>query len=664
MIPHETVDRILDAARIEDVVGDFVSLKRRGANFIACCPFHNEKTPSFYVSPAKGIFKCFGCGKSGTAVGFVMEHEGCSYVEALRYLAKKYHIEVVEKEETPEEIAERQHSESLYLVSDFAGKFFRETLMSESGKAGYAYFKTRGLEDATIEKFGLGWSPSSRTALLKAARRAGYKEEFLIDAGLCYRRDDGKVTDRFYERAMFPIHSPSGRILAFGGRTLKSDKTVAKYVNSPETEIYVKSRSLYGIWFARNEIVRQDKCILVEGYLDVISMHQLGIRNVVASSGTSLTVEQIRLIRKYSQNVTIIYDGDSAGIHAALRGIDLVLKEGMNVKVVLLPDGDDPDSFSRKHTLEEVTDFIAAHEQDFISFKSDLLLDDAGEDPLKKANLINDIADTVAMIPDPVKRSVYADACSGKFGISAAILFSRIKRTREDMLLEERKREETFRRRAELSAELGKEHALKDRMPGGAAAEVTAADTVRLEDPFLAPCEKELLGFLVEHGQTPLEFDADSEFHVPDDRPDTVAEFIDSALAADGAVFANTAYRKVYDLYFEMYDQGLTQSQIQTRLMNSRDPDVAAIASDLHVDKYMITVENYRRSLTSVATQLIIFVPKSILAYQGRRLDEMTRKLSDSLSSSEDPREQERILEKMNSLNRARTKINGKLGRV
>ena len=250
MIPHETVDRILDAARIEDVVGDFVSLKRRGANFIACCPFHNEKTPSFYVSPAKGIFKCFGCGKSGTAVGFVMEHEGCSYVEALRYLAKKYHIEVVEKEETPEEIAERQHSESLYLVSDFAGKFFRETLMSESGKAGYAYFKTRGLEDATIEKFGLGWSPSSRTALLKAARRAGYKEEFLIDAGLCYRRDDGKVTDRFYERAMFPIHSPSGRILAFGGRTLKSDKTVAKYVNSPETEIYVKSRSLYGIWFA------------------------------------------------------------------------------------------------------------------------------------------------------------------------------------------------------------------------------------------------------------------------------------------------------------------------------------------------------------------------------------------------------------------------------
>ena len=661
MIPRETVDKILDSAQIEDVVGDFVSLKRRGANFIACCPFHNEKTPSFYVSPAKGIFKCFGCGKSGTAVGFVMEHEGYTYVEALRYLAKKYHIEIVEKEETAEEIASRQRSESLYLVSEFAGKFFQDSLRTEEGRIGYAYFKSRGLEDATIEKFGLGWSLSSRTSLLDAARKAGYKEEFLIDTGLCYRRDDGKVTDRFYERAMFPIHSPSGRVIAFGGRTLRSDKAVAKYVNSPETEIYVKSRSLYGIWFARNEIVRQDKCILVEGYLDVISMYQLGIHNVVASSGTSLTVEQIRLIRKYSQNVTIIYDGDPAGIHAALRGINLVLKEGMNVKVVLLPDGDDPDSYSRKHTLEEVMSFIGRHEQDFISFKSDILLDEAGNDPLKKANLINDIADTVAMIPDPVKRSVYVDTCSEKFNISPDILFSRIRRTREDMLLEERRQEETQRRREELASELAKDSPEK---PASAASQTAVTDVVKLEDPFLAPCEKDLLGFIVENGRTPLEFDRDSEYYIPDDRPDTVAEFIDNALAAGDVSFSNSAYRKVYELYFDLYDQGLTQTQIQTRLMNSQDPDIAAVAADLHVDKYLLTVENYRRSLTSVATQLIIFVPKSILAYQGRRLDEMTRKLSDSLSSSEDPREQERILEKMNSLNRARTKINGKLGRV
>ena len=661
MIPRETVDKILDSAQIEDVVGDFVSLKRRGANFIACCPFHNEKTPSFYVSPAKGIFKCFGCGKSGTAVGFVMEHEGYTYVEALRYLAKKYHIEIVEKEETAEEIASRQRSESLYLVSEFAGKFFQDSLRTEEGRIGYAYFKSRGLEDATIEKFGLGWSLSSRTSLLDAARKAGYKEEFLIDTGLCYRRDDGKVTDRFYDRAMFPIHSPSGRILAFGGRTLRSDKTVAKYVNSPETEIYVKSRSLYGIWFARNEIVRQDKCILVEGYLDVISMYQLGIHNVVASSGTSLTVEQIRLIRKYSQNVTIIYDGDSAGIHAALRGINLVLKEGMNVKVVLLPDGDDPDSYSRKHTLEEVLSFIGRHEQDFISFKSDILLDEAGNDPLKKANLINDIADTVAMIPDPVKRSVYVDTCSEKFNISSDILFSRIRRTREDMLLEERRQEETQRRREELASELAKDSPEK---PVSAAFQTAVTDVVKLEDPFLAPCEKDLLGFIVENGRTPLEFDRDSEYYIPDDRPDTVAEFIDNALAAGDVSFSNSAYRKVYELYFDLYDQGLTQTQIQTRLMNSQDPDIAAVAADLHVDKYLLTVENYRRSLTSVATQLIIFVPKSILAYQSKRLDKMSKDLSLQLASSSDPDEQVRLLEKMNALNKARTVINNRLGRV
>lgn len=661
MIPRETVDKILDSAQIEDVVGDFVSLKRRGANFIACCPFHNEKTPSFYVSPAKGIFKCFGCGKSGTAVGFVMEHEGYTYVEALRYLAKKYHIEIVEKEETAEEIASRQRSESLYLVSEFAGKFFQDSLRTEEGRIGYAYFKSRGLEDATIEKFGLGWSLSSRTSLLDAARKAGYKEEFLIDTGLCYRRDDGKVTDRFYDRAMFPIHSPSGRVLAFGGRTLRSDKTVAKYVNSPETEIYVKSRSLYGIWFARNEIVRQDKCILVEGYLDVISMYQLGIHNVVASSGTSLTVEQIRLIRKYSQNVTIIYDGDPAGIHAALRGINLVLKEGMNVKVVLLPDGDDPDSYSRKHTLEEVLSFIGRHEQDFISFKSDILLDEAGNDPLKKANLINDIADTVAMIPDPVKRSVYVDTCSEKFNISPDILFSRIRRTREDMLLEERRQEETQRRREELASELAKDSPEK---PASAASQTALTDVVKLEDPFLAPCEKDLLGFIVENGRTPLEFDRDSEYYIPDDRPDTVAEFIDNALAADDVSFSNSAYRKVYELYFDLYDQGLTQTQIQTRLMNSQDPDIAAVAADLHVDKYLLTVENYRRSLTSVATQLIIFVPKSILAYQSKRLDKMSKELSLQLASSSDPDEQVRLLEKMNALNKARTVINNRLGRV
>ena len=436
MIPKETVDRILDTAQIADVVGDFVSLKRRGANFVACCPFHNEKTPSFYVSPAKGIYKCFGCGKSGTAVGFVMEHESLSYVEALRYLARKYNIEIVEKEESAEEIAHRQRSESLHLVSEFAAGFFRDCLRTGEGRAvGYAYFKSRKLEDASIDKFGLGWSPSGKHGLSDAAGAAGFKEEFLLDTGLCVRKDDGTLQDRFYDRVMFPIHSVSGRVIAFGGRTLRTDKAIAKYVNSPETEIYVKSRSLYGIYFAKNEISRQDRCYLVEGYLDVISMHQLGITNVVASSGTSLTVEQIRLISKFTRNITIIYDGDSAGIHAALRGIGLVLKEGMNVKVVLLPDGDDPDSYSHKHTLEEVRDFIRTREQDFISFKTDMLLGQAGDDPLKKAELINDIADTISLIPDAVKRSVYVEACSVRFNIESQLLFDRISHTRTAMLV-------------------------------------------------------------------------------------------------------------------------------------------------------------------------------------------------------------------------------------
>ena len=423
MIPQDTVNRILDSAQIVDVVGDFVTLKKRGANYIACCPFHNEKTPSFSVSPSKGIYKCFGCGKSGTAVGFVMEHESLSYVEALKYLAHKYNIEVVEKEETAEDIAQRQKKESLLLVSEFAGKFFQDSVQTPEGQAiAYQYFRSRGLEDETIRKYGLGWAPVGRKALTEAAKAAGYKEEYLVETGLGIRYDDGRLVDRFHDRVMFPIHSVSGRVIAFGGRTLKTDKSVAKYVNSPETEIYVKSRSLYGIYFAKSEISKKDKCILVEGYLDVLSMHQLGITNVVASSGTSLTVEQIRLIHKFTDNVTIIYDGDGAGIHAALRGIDLILKEGMNVKIVLLPGGQDPDDFAKSHTLEEVQDYIAENERDFISFKSDLLLEQAGNDPLKRAELINDVADSVSLMPDPVKRAVYVRTCAERFAIYENIL--------------------------------------------------------------------------------------------------------------------------------------------------------------------------------------------------------------------------------------------------
>ena len=443
MIPQETVNLILDTARIEDVVGDFVTLKRRGANYVACCPFHNEKTPSFYVSPAKGIFKCFGCGKSGSAVGFVMEHEHSSYVEALRYLAAKYKIEIVEEEESAEEIARRQRHESLLLVSEFAQKFYASQLQTPEGRAvGYEYLRKRGMEDATIAKFGLGWAPSGRTAFIDAAIAKGYKMEYILGAGLAVQRDDGSCIDKFRERVMFPIHSVSGRVLAFSGRTLHADNP-AKYVNSPETEIYVKSRNLLGIWFAKSEISRSGKCILVEGNVDMVTLHQLGITNVVASCGTALTVEQVRLIHKFTDNVTIMYDGDSAGIHAALRGIDIFLAEGLNVKVLLLPEGEDPDSFARKHTLEQMQKFIADGERDFIEFKADLLLESAGNDPIKKANLINDIADSVAQIPDPVKRSVYVDVVALRFGVETSILFQRIAGVRqkrmEDALRERRR---------------------------------------------------------------------------------------------------------------------------------------------------------------------------------------------------------------------------------
>lgn len=666
MIPKETVDRILDSAQIADVVGDFVSLKRRGANFIACCPFHNEKTPSFYVSPAKGIFKCFGCGKAGTAVGFVMEHENISYVDALKYLARKYGIEVVEKEETAEEIAQRQRSDSLILVSEFAAGFFRDSLKTEEGHAvGYAYFRSRGLEDATIAKFGLGWAPSSRHALADAALKAGYKEEFLTETGLCISRDDGRLSDRFYDRVIFPVHSVSGRVIAFGARTLKTDKTVAKYLNSPESEIYVKSRSLYGIWFAKNEMSRQDRCYLVEGYLDVISMHQLGITNVVASSGTSLTVEQIRLIRKFTSNVTIIYDGDPAGIHAALRGIGLVLKEGLNVKVVLLPDGDDPDSFSRKHTLDEVRDFIGGHEQDFISFKSDLLLGEAGDDPLKKAELINDIADTVALIPDAVKRSVYVESIGEKFHIESQILFDRIGHTRADMLTSEKKQEES--RRRHRAAEVTSGNTPEEDVPAGGQPSGPGPEgqqgMIHMEDPYLAPCEKELLGFIAEHGDSRLEFDRDSEFYPADGQPMTVAEFIDTVLAEDDVVFSNLMYRKVYDEYFRLYDEGLSQGQIQRRLLDNMDREIAYVASELLVEKHVITVENYRNSLTSLGTQLVMFVPRALLAYQVRRIDEKLKVLSDSLASAQEADRQIELLNEINRWSRMRLAINNRLGR-
>ena len=642
MIPQETVSLILDTAKIEDVVGDYVTLKRRGANYVACCPFHNEKTPSFYVSPSKGIYKCFGCGKSGTAVGFVMEEEHCSYVEALRYLAKKYHIEIQEEEESAEEIARRQRSESLLLVSEFAEKFFVSQLDTE---------------DETVRKFGLGWAPSGRTALVDAALAAGYKMEYLLAAGVAVRHDDETVSDKFRERVMFPVHSVSGRVVAFSGRTLRSDNP-AKYVNSPETEIYIKSRNLLGIYFAKAEMSRLDECILVEGNIDMVMMHQLGIRNVVASCGTSLTVEQIRLIRKFTENVTIMYDGDSAGIHAALRGITMVLSEGMNVKVVLLPDGDDPDSFCRKHTLEEVRSFMASSEQDFISFKSELLLREAGGDPLKRANLINDIADTIAAIPDPVKRSTYVAATAERFKVESSILFDRIAVTRRKML-EEKSREE-FRENRRREAE--------DRAASssGQPAEVRQGTAERAwteENRTLAAAERDLLCFLLTHGCDELDFESDSEYYSGDEscKP-TVCDFIRDALESDGTKMANSAYAAVYDAYTGLYDRGLPQDVIVKTLLDSQDRRIAAVTAELSAEKYRLSVSALKDAMTTVPSWLVAQLPKTIMLYAERRIQDRINGIRRSLVEA-DEQTQIGLLQEMKRLRDAQLRIKKKTGR-
>lgn len=658
MIPQETVRLILDTARVEDVVGDFVTLKRRGGSLWACCPFHNEKTPSFHVEPSRGIYKCFGCGKSGTAVGFVMEYEKLSYTEALKYLARKYHIEVKEKEETAEDIAARQRNESLMAVSEFAYNFYRDQLKEPEGKAiGLQYFHSRSLEDETIAKYGLGWAPRSRSAFTAAAKEAGYKDEYLLDTGLCARWDEsGDLHDRFYDRVMFPVHSVSGRVIAFGGRTLLTDKSVAKYVNSKESDIYVKSRSLYGIYFAKSAISRADKCYLVEGYLDVLSMHQLGITNVVASSGTSLTVEQIRLIKRFTENVTIMYDGDAAGIHAALRGIDMVLKEGMNVKVVLIPDGDDPDSYARKHSLEEVETFIAGNEQDFIAFKADLLLGEAGDDPLKRANLINDIADTVAGIPDAVKRSVYTETVAAKFRIGADLLTDRIRRTREKMQGEQHREAQREAARSRFQ-----EEPFSGETPSAYTPPVNELRALETQ-PLLAPSERELLGFLLTDGCTRLVFETDSEFYNPEGAQ-TVAEFIDSALAGDGTVFENEAYRRTYDAYFQLYDEGKTQDEIVRGLLDGPDDTIRFVTSQLSDTKYALTVSHFQAALTTRDSWLTHFVPLAILAYHDKRLQAQQKALARELADASVDRQTE-IFTQLSHINELKKTINIKLGRL
>lgn len=512
-IDRETVQRILDTADIVDVVSDFVTLKRRGANYIGLCPFHNERTPSFSVSKSKGICKCFSCGKGGSPVSFIMEIEQMSYQEALRYLAKKYNIEIVEHEMSDQERQEESERESMFAVNSFALQHFEKNLTEtpDGKEIGLAYFRKRGINDAMIQRFHLGYSLEQGNKLLEEAIAKGYNEKYLVDTGLCIRNDRGTVYDRFKGRVIYPVHTISGKVVAFGGRTLRSDKTVAKYVNSPESVIYSKSRELYGLYQAKQAIAKKNKCILVEGYMDVISMHQAGIENVVASSGTSLTEGQIRLIHRFTDNVTVIYDSDAAGIKASLRGIDMILAEGINVKVLSLPDGDDPDSFAQSHSAQEVEDYLQANETDFIRFKTKILLKDAANDPIARSKVITDILRTIAVIPDAVTRSVYIAECSRTFGIDEQVLMLQLNK----LIAERNENAERTNRQNEARksvADIIGDEPQNDKTDTATATAPANETDHKQQSPailtgrekFLEPFERELLRLVLKYGMVDL----------------------------------------------------------------------------------------------------------------------------------------------------------------
>lgn len=631
MIDRATVDRILDATRIEEVIGDFVSLKRRGANYLGLCPFHQDKNPSLSVSSTKQIFKCFACGKAGTAVSFIMEHEKLSYPEALKYLAKKYGIEVVEKEQTPEEIAARLKGESLLIVNEYAQKYYQQLLWdaARTHLVGLSYFKERKFSDDTIRKFGLGFAPAGGKSFAATALEEGYKEEYLVDSGLCIKRDDGSLSDRFYDRVMFPIHSLSGRVIAFGGRILTSDKSKAKYINSPETEVYVKNRSLYGIYFAKSAIANKDCCLLVEGYTDVISMHQAGIENVVASSGTSLTVGQISLIKRFTDKIIVIYDGDAAGIKASIRGIDMILQQGMKVEVVLLPPEDDPDSFAKAHTREEIEEFIASNKCDFITFKTNLLLKEIDNDPYRRSQLINDIIESVSMIPDQIERNVYVGQVATRFDIKEDSIFQKIRQLRTRRNSQEQARNRVMNSGPAVSLHVDYEPVsagYEDSQP----VETVETAPQPLTDAFLAVNEKEIVYYLLKFGEYPLYTDNslhyDRNVRVAD--VPTVAGYIRKSLEEDDLQFENPVYRKIYDEYFarpreEGEDCEVAQGKIIRFFSTHPDQNVSATMMDVICDNYPITVKVYRDSLTPEEQMLGKNVPRAVIAYRIKVIDRL-----------------------------------------
>ncbi len=623
MIDQHTVQKIYDAIDIVDIISDYLPLKRAGANYKGACPFHNEKTPSFIVSPSKGIYKCFGCGASGQAVKFIMEYDGLSYVEALKFLAKRYNIEIVEEELSPEVIQAKQEKDSLQIVSEFAQKFFINNLFNtQQGKTiAQSYFKERQISLDSIQKFKLGWSPEIRDALTKYALEKGYKMENLVKTGLTIQKDN-YTFDRFAGRIIFPIHSISGKVLGFGARTLRADKKIAKYLNSPESEIYHKSKILYGIYHAKNEIVKQKKCYILEGYTDVISMSQIGIQNVVASSGTSLTPEQIKLIRRFTKNVTLVFDGDPAGLKAALRGVDLVLKEEMNVKVVLLPENEDPDSFAKQNGYEKTKNFLEQNEQDFIAFKTSLLKKASQNSPVERAKSIQSIIQSISVIPNIILRNEYMKQCSKDLDIDEKSLYEELRKklkkqnddNRKILIREQKKRSQTPP--AKISKGIYSESG-----------------------------EKEIINYLLIDGQTQLAFN--------DDQQETVASFIIREMQGSNLEFRNPAYKQIFDEYARILDEDISPEQ---HFLRHEQEQIRNTATEIYAPKKDLSViwsktgQNVVITNTTKAENIVNAIEKYKLKIVQVQLEEVDKAIA-NLSPQEydtklnDLLEQKKILD-------------------
>lgn len=627
MIDHATVERIIDASNIVEVVSDFVTLRKRGVNYVGLCPFHEEKTPSFSVSPTRGICKCFSCGKGGNAVNFIMEHEQMSYVEALRYLAKKYNIEIKERELTHEEKQAQSERESLFITNQFASEYFQNILHHHvDGKAiGMSYFRQRGFRDDIIKKFQLGFSTTQRDGLYQEALKKGFKKTFLEKTGLCYVTERGAYKDRFWGRVIFPVHTLSGKVVAFGGRILNTDAKAAKYVNSPESDIYHKSNELYGIYFGKKSIIKEDRCYLVEGYTDVISMHQSGIENVVASSGTALTTGQIKMIHRLTENITILYDGDAAGIKASLRGIDMLLEEGMNIKILLLPEGEDPDSFAKAHSSEDFQNYINEHQTDFIKFKTNLLLEEAGDDPIKRSSLITDIVRSIAVIPRVIVRDVYINECSQMMNIDGKTLLNeviKIRRNKREKEVEQKERE----------------NRLGAQQPASTTAPTAPQNTTaplrtkaQLRDNEVYQREKSIIRMLIRYGEQEMYRGIDEEGK---EEILYVGQFIFDSMQEDELEFQDTLWKKMAYII----EQHLAQSNtsVQRYLMGYPEDEIRTKATELANDRYELSrlYEN-EKTLIDVANRLHEIVPHIMIDYKATILTKEIKEVTELLRKPE-----------------------------